>query len=37
MARTLLGAPADLVQRTLDDDEGYDALLDRLSAAEDDR
>ena len=37
MARTLLGARADQVQRALDDDEGYDALLDRLSAAEDAR
>ena len=35
LARPLLGRGADAVQRALDDDQGYDALLERLAADED--
>ena len=35
MSRPLLGTRADGVQQALDDDEGYDALIDRLAADED--
>jgi hypothetical protein len=35
LSRTLLGPRVDVVQRTLDDDEGYEALLDRLTVDED--
>lgn len=34
LSRPLLGARADVVQQALDDDEGYEALLDRLAADE---
>ena len=34
VSRPLFGARTDLVQRALDDDQGYDALLDRLAAGE---
>jgi hypothetical protein len=37
LSRPLLGRRADLVQQTLDDDEGYEALLDRLTADEAER
>ncbi|HEY8177225.1 MAG TPA: hypothetical protein VIH19_01360 [Candidatus Limnocylindria bacterium] len=36
VSRPLLGTRADLVQQALDDDQGYDALLDRLAVDEDD-
>jgi hypothetical protein len=35
LARPLLGSGADAVQQALDDDQGYDALLERLAADED--
>lgn len=35
VSRPLLGTRADLVQQALDDDQGYDALLDRLAVDED--
>jgi hypothetical protein len=34
ISRPLLGAAADRVQHALDDDQAYDALLDRLAADE---
>jgi hypothetical protein len=34
ISRPLLGTRADLLQQALDDDQGYDALLDRLSRDE---
>ncbi|HEY8178797.1 MAG TPA: hypothetical protein VIH33_00210 [Candidatus Limnocylindria bacterium] len=34
VSRPLLGARAELVQRTLDDDQAYDALIDRLASGE---
>lgn len=37
LSRPLLGARADLAQQALDDDDAYDALLDRLAADEDAR
>jgi len=35
LARPLLGRGADAVQQALDDDQGYDALLERLAADQD--
>ena len=35
LARTLLGSRADAVQQVLDDDQGYDALIEWLAADED--
>ena len=35
VSRPLFGKRADLVQQALDDDQAYDALLDRLAADED--
>ena len=35
LARPLLGRGADAVQQALDDDQGYDALLEQLAADED--
>ena len=35
VSRSLLGTRADLVQQALDEDQGYDALLDRLAVDED--
>lgn len=34
LSRPLLGAHVDLLQQALDDDQGYDALLDRLASDE---
>jgi hypothetical protein len=34
ISRPLLGTRADLLQQALDDDQGYDSLLDRLSRDE---
>jgi hypothetical protein len=34
ISRPLLGARAELLQQALDDDQGYDALLDRLARDE---
>ena len=34
LARPLLGSGVDAVQQALDDDQGYDALLERLAADE---
>ena len=36
VTRPLFGSRAGLVQRTLDEDDAYDSLLDRLAAADED-